>query len=299
MPSQQFEALIQVLKSRPRLADFSIPEQRVMFEEITSQFPLAEGTLCEPLRVGGLNAEWIAAPGASEDRVVYYLHGGGYAIGSVSTHRALVSRLSSAAGARFLVIDYRLAPENPFPAAVEDAVTGYRWLLSTGIEANRVVIAGDSGGGGLTMATLIDLHDAGDALPAAAVCMSPWVDLTCAGGSLDSLAEQDLVVTKQWLQMLAAAYLAGADARTPLASPLFADLRGLPPILLQVGSAEILLGEVTTLAERAEAAGVPVTLDVWEDMFHFWQAFASVLPEGQQAIDRAGEFMRQHTPGAR
>ncbi len=293
MPSDQFQAIVQVLKSRPRLSDFSIAEQRVMFEEITAQFPVV--ARCEPVHAAGVPGEWVIAPGARDDRVVYYLHGGGYCIGSLNTHRALASRLSAAAAAGSLVVDYRLAPEHPFPAAVEDTVSCYRWLLSTGIPSTRIVIAGDSGGGGLTIATLLALRDAGDALPAAAVCMSPWVDQTCSGEALDSLAGQDHVVTKEWLLMLADAYLDGADPRTPLASPLFADLTGLPPLLLQVGGAEILLGEITALAQRAEAAGVAVTLDVWEDMFHFWQVFAAVLPEGQQAIDRAGEFIAKHT----
>ncbi|MFQ5472964.1 MAG: alpha/beta hydrolase, partial [Dehalococcoidia bacterium] len=183
-----------------------------------------------------------------------------------------------------------------FPTAVDDAVAGYRWLLSTGVPSSRIVIAGDSGGGGLTMATLLALRDFGEPRPAAAVCMSPWVDLTCEGASLRQRADTDPVVTRQWLVTLAEAYLGGADAREPYASPVYADLAGLPPLLLQVGSAEILLDEIQELARRSEAAGVNVTLDVWDGMFHFWQAFASMLPEGQQALDRGGSFVAETVP---
>lgn len=296
MPSQQFEALVQMLRSRPRLADLTIAQQRVAFDELGSQLPVVGGTWGEPVSVGGVPGEWISAPGALNDRVVYYLRGGGYVIGSLASHRALISRVSLAAAARVLAIDYRSAPEHPFPAAVEDAVLGYRWLLATGVDPSQIVIAGDSGGGGLTIATLVALRDAEDRLPAAAVVMSPWVDLECTGASMTTVADADPIVTREWLTTFREAYLAGADPRAPLASPLYADLAGLPPLLIQGGSAEILLDDATRLAERAEAAGVDVTLDVWEHMFHFWQAFAFTLPEGQQALDRAGEFIRDHTP---
>jgi acetyl esterase/lipase len=175
-----------------------------------------------------------------------------------------------------LGVDYRLAPEHSFPAAVEDATAAYRWIISTGVNPTSVVIAGDSAGGGLTLATLIALRDAADPLPAAAICMSPWVDLECLG---ETLAQQ---------------YLGDADPRTPLAAPLYADLEGLPPILIQVGSAETLLDDATRIAKRAKAAGVEVSLDIWEDMIHGWQIFAPFLPEGQQALESIGTFIRTH-----
>ena len=294
MASEQLEAIIQGLRSRPQATDASFADQRAGFDEIASTFPVAEDVRCEAVDAGGVPAEWISTPGASNENVIYYLHGGGYCIGSISTHRELVSRLSRAAGARALSIDYRLAPEHPFPAAVEDATAGYRWLLSTGVDPARVVIAGDSAGGGLTVATLVALRDAGDPLPAAAVCLSPWVDMEGIGESMKTKAEADPIIQAEDLLKFAKAYLGDADPRTPLAAPLYADLTGLPPLLIQVGTAEVLLDDATRLAERARAAGVDVTLEPWEDMIHIWQFFAAMLPEGQQAIDRVGEFMRAH-----
>jgi acetyl esterase/lipase len=224
-----------------------------------------------------------------------YLHGGGYVVGSIATHRGLAGRLSQAAAARVLLVDYRLAPEHPFPAAVDDAAGAYRWLLAQGIEPARLVIAGDSAGGGLTIATLVALRDAGVPLPAAAVCLSPWVDLEGRGDSVTTKAAADPLVHKDMLVQLAAWYLAGADPRTQLAAPLYADLRHLPPLLIQVGTAEILLDDAIRLAEKATAAGVKVTLEPWEDMIHVWQLFAPMLPEGQKAIEGIGVFVRQHT----
>jgi acetyl esterase/lipase len=243
---------------------------------------------------GGVPAEWITTPEAVDERVIYYLHGGGYIMGSINTHREMISRLSRAAGGRALAIDYRLAPENPFPAAVEDSTGAYRWLLSTGVDPARLVIAGESAGGGLTVATLVALRDAGDALPTAAVCLSPWVDLECLGESMTTKAEIDPMAHREDILELAEAYLGDTHPRTPLAAPLYADLRGLPPLLIQVGTAEVLLDDSTRLAERARSAGVDVILEPWDDMFHMWHFFAAMLPEGQQAIDRIGEFIRKH-----
>jgi acetyl esterase/lipase len=227
--------------------------------------------------------------------VIYYLHGGGYTMGSISTHRELISRLSRAARARAFAIDYRLAPEDPFPAAVEDSTSAYRWLISSGVDPARLAIAGDSAGGGLTLATLVALRDKGDPLPAAAVCLSPWVDLEGLGESMTARDEVDPMVHRDSLLVAAKAYLGHADPHTPLAAPLYADLRGLPPLLIQVGTAETLFDDATRLAERARAAGVEVVVEPWDEMFHVWQFCASLLPEGQQAIDRIGEFVRKHT----
>jgi monoterpene epsilon-lactone hydrolase len=295
MASPQLQAIVKVLRSRPPLAELSIEEQRATFEALTSRFQPGEDVRCQRVDAGGVPAEWITAPEATDERVIYYLHGGGYTLGSINTHREMISRISRAAGARALAIDYRLAPENPFPAALEDATTAYRWLLSTGVDPARLVIAGDSAGGGLTVATLVALRDAGGPLPAAAVCLSPWVDLEGLGESMITKAEVDPMVPREAGLQWAKAYLGGAHPRTPLASPLYADLAGLPPLLIQVGTAETLLDDSTRLAERAKAAGVDVELEVWDDMIHVWQFFAAMLPEGQQAIDRIGEFIREHT----
>jgi acetyl esterase/lipase len=287
--------IVEVLRSRPAPAELTIEEQRAEFEALTSQFQPAEDVRCEPADAGGVPAEWITTPEALDERVIYYLHGGAYIMGSINTHREMISRLSRAARARALAIDYRLAPENPFPAAVEDSTDAYRWLVSTGVDPARLVIAGNSAGGGLTVATLVALRDAGDPLPAAAVCLSPWVDLEGLGESMTTRAEVDPMVQRDSLLQLAKAYLRDAHPRTPLAAPLYADLRGLPPLLIQVGTAEALLDDSTRLAERARAAGVDVILEPWDDMFHVWQFCAAMLPEGQQAIDRIGGFMRKHT----
>jgi monoterpene epsilon-lactone hydrolase len=294
MASRQLEAIVRVLRSGRALAELSIEEQRAAFDMLTSQFQPAEDVRCERVDAGGVPAEWITTPEAAHERAIYYLHGGAYVMGSINTHREMISRLSRAAGARALAIEYRLAPENPFPAAVEDSTAAYRWLLSTGVDPARLVIAGDSAGGGLTMATLVALRDAGDPLPAAAVCLSPWVDMEGLGGSMITRAEADPMTQRESLLQTAKAYLGDAHPRTPLAAPLYADLRGLPPLLIQVGTAETLLDDATRLAERAKSAGVDVALEVWDDMFHVWQFFAGMLPEGQQAIDRIGEFIRKH-----
>ncbi|HVN63094.1 MAG TPA: alpha/beta hydrolase, partial [Candidatus Binataceae bacterium] len=209
-----------------------------------------------------------------------------------NTHRALAGRISRASAARVLLIDYRLAPENPFPAAVEDAVAGYKWLLAQGQKPARLAIAGDSAGGGLTVAALVAIRDAKLPLPAAGVCLSPWVDLEGVGETMTSNDATDPMVHKEPLVDMAKLYLGGKDPRTPLAAPLYADLAGLPPMLIQVGGAETLLDDSRRIAERARKAGVNVTLEPWDDMIHVWQMFAPILDEGQKAIERIGEFVR-------
>jgi monoterpene epsilon-lactone hydrolase len=295
MASSELQVIIDAFRSRPNMADLSIEEQRAQMESNLTQFELPTDVHCEPIDAGGIPAEWITTPGVNTERVICYLHGGGYVLGSINTHRELASRLSRAAKARVLILDYRLAPENPFPAALDDSTAAYRWLLSVGVNPARLVIAGESAGGGLTVATLVALRDAGEPLPAAGICLSPWVDLECLGESMVTKAEIDPVVTRDLVLALAKAYLGDTDPCTPLASPLYADLTGLPPLLIQVGTAECLFDDAMRLADRARAAGVDVTLEPWDDMIHMWHMFAAILPEGQQAIDRIGEFIREHT----
>jgi len=273
----------------------NIEKMRANMVEMNRRFVAPPGTRLEPVRAGGVPAEWIAAPGADDSRTVLYLHGGGYVIGSIVTHRCLVAGIAAASGCRALALDYRLAPEHAFPAAVDDATAAYRWLLEQGTVPSRVVIAGDSAGGGLTIATLLALRDAGTPLPAAGVCLSPWVDLEGTGDSLRTRADQDPMVRADGLHSMARMYLAGADPRAPLASPVHADLRGLPPLLIQVGDAETLLDDSTRLAARAKAAGVDVELEVWPEMVHVFQAFAPMLPEGRDAIARIGAYVRART----
>jgi phosphinothricin tripeptide acetyl hydrolase len=227
--------------------------------------------------------------------VVLYLHGGGYVIGSPPSHRHLAAAIAGAAAANALLLDYRLAPEHPYPAAVEDATAAYRWLLARGIAPGSVVIAGDSAGGGLTVATLLALREARVPLPAAGVCISPWVDLTCSGGSYVTKAAADPIVGRAGVEQMARAYLGSTAPREPLASPLFADLRGLPPLLIHVGSEEVLLDDSVQLAERARAAGVDTTLEVYERMIHVWHWFLPMLDEAQTAVEAIGRFARRHT----
>jgi acetyl esterase/lipase len=266
--------------------------RRQLIEDMTVGAPLPDGTVHTPVDAGGVASEWVEVPEGSSTATILYLHGGGYTIGSMRTHRALVARLAAASVARGLTIDYRLGPEHPFPAAVEDAVSAYRWLVRGGADPATVVVAGDSAGGGLTVALLLALRDAGEPLPAAGVCISPWTDLACTGESMTTRAAADPMVQRDGLRQMAAAYLAGADPRTPLASPLYAELHGLPPLLVHVGSAETLLDDATRLAEKARAAGVRVDLEVWDDMIHVWHAFAPLLPEAGDAIARVGGWVR-------
>ena len=260
---------------------------------IETQAP--EGVTCTPVEAGGVSAEWSVAAGVDETKVVLYVHGGGYVMGSAGSHRDVTGRLSKASGARVLSLNYRLAPEHLFPAPVDDAVAAYRWLLAQGISPGNIAVAGDSAGGGLAIATLLALRDAGEPLPAAGIGISPWVDMEGTGESMTTRAAVDPVVQKEGLLGMAKLYLGDADPKNPLAAPLHADLAGLPPLLLQVGDAETLLDDSTRLAEKARAAGVDVTLKVWDEMPHVWHLFAPILPEGRQAIDEIGSFFQART----
>ena len=249
----------------------------------------------ERTRWAGLNAEWITprelVP-ADDGTILLYLHGGAYLFGSLEEYRDLVSRIASAAQARALVIAYRLAPEHPFPAAAEDALAAYTALLDSGIDAKRIVIAGDSAGGGLTASLLVTLRDRGLPLPAGAALISPWVDLAARGGSLEKNHPHDYF-TPRLVERWANTVLAGADATDPRASPGRAALQGLPPMLVQIGGAEMILDQVVAFAERAKAAGVDVKLRVWEDCFHDWLVFAALLDDARRAIDELGAFVRE------
>jgi len=293
MASAELKMILDYVRSNPVAAEGSIEQRRSEFQSALAQFQPAADVVRQAVDAGGVPAEWITAPGAQQEKVIYYLHGGGYTMGSISTHREVASRLSRAAGARALLIDYRLAPENRFPAALEDAKAGYRWLLSTGVKPIKLVIAGESAGGGLTVATLMTLRDSQVPLPAAGICMSPWVDMECLGKSIVTKSSIDPIVRQNDLKMYAKAYLGDGDRRTPLAAPIYGNLKGLPPLLIQVGTAEILFDDATRLAERARLDGVDVVFEPWEEMIHMWHMYP-MLPEGNQAIERIAEFMRNH-----
>jgi acetyl esterase/lipase len=227
-----------------------------------------------------------------------YLHGGGYIMGSPNTHRSLAGEVSRAAQAAVLLVDYRLAPEHPFPAAVEDGVAWYRWLLGQGFAPRQLAIAGDSAGGGLVVATLVSARDQKLPMPAAAVCISPWSDMTCSNESYKTRAEADPLVGSGGIGDMAKLYLQSADPKNVLASPNFASLRSLPPLLIHVGRDEVLLDDSIKLDQKAKADGVNSTLEIWEDMIHVWHAFHPMLPEGKQAITRVGEFLREQWTAA-
>jgi acetyl esterase/lipase len=293
MASPQLQILVEMLRQRPE-GERTVPEIREGFEELARElFPAPADVKTEGVDAGGVPVEWVAVPESDPENVVFYLHGGGYFIGSLNTHREFISRLCRVTRARALNVGYRLAPENPFPAAVEDAVAAWRWLLGQGANAQRTIIAGDSAGGGLTVCALVAIRDAGLPLPAAAVCISPWTDMENSGESMTSKADADPIIQKEFIDQATAHYIQNSDPRNPLASPIYADLSGLPPILIHVGENETLLDDSARLAERAKAAGMDVTLEVWDEMIHVWHIFAAILPEGQQAIDRIGEWVRE------
>ncbi|MGO9265418.1 MAG: alpha/beta hydrolase [Candidatus Binataceae bacterium] len=294
MASEQLNKVLEIIRSVPAAKpDTTVGQMRGAMEKVAER--VAKDVTCEPVTAGGVPAEWIVAPGAAQERVILYLHGGGYVMGSINTHRAMIARISRAAQAKALALDYRLAPEHPFPAAVEDAAAAYRWLLAQGYKPGKIVISGDSAGGGLVLATLLALRDAQTPLPAAAVPISAWSDMEGTGASMKTRASKDPMVANGSLLDMAKVYVGNADRRNPLASPLHGDYRGLPPMLMQVGDAEILLDDSTRVAEKAKAAGVKVDLEVWPEMVHVWHVYAKILPEGQQAIDRIGRYVIEHT----
>jgi monoterpene epsilon-lactone hydrolase len=295
MTATQLDGLVTLLRSRAAPPDYDVAQARERFEKTAVFLGGAPDAKCEKVDAGGVPAEWVMAPGCDTGRAILYLHGGGYAIGSLNTHRRLAYDISAASAAKVLLIDYRLAPEHPFPAAIDDAASAWRWLLQQGFAANRMAIAGDSAGGGLTIATLVNLRDKKLGLPACAVAISPWVDLEGLGNSLTTRSAQDPMVQKDGLLWMAKMYLNGKDARTPLAAPLHADLKGLPPTLVQVGTAETLLDDAIRIAEKMHAAGVDARLAIWPNMLHVFPLFAPILSEGRDGCIEIGTFIRSKT----
>ncbi len=294
MPSQELTDFIELIANGPVVTDGTIEEQRASLAAMLEGLPLPEKVTVNEVQVGDMSADWVAMPNSANGRVVLYLHGGGYVMGSRRTHRELASRIALEAAARVLVLEYRLAPEHPFPAAVDDATAAYRWLRKQGIAASSIAIAGDSAGGGLTLATLLALRDAGDTLPACAVCLSPWTDLEGTGASAQPGGADDPMITIAGLRDTAKTY-AGNELRNPLAAPLYGNFKGLPPLLIQVGTREVLLDDSTRVADKARAAGVPVRLEIEEGAHHVWQATPH-LPEAKDAVKRIGVFVRERIP---
>jgi phosphinothricin tripeptide acetyl hydrolase len=298
MVSEQIQGIITMLRTTAAdrgEVEMTVDQWREAYDGLGAMIPVRDGVPVVATDAGGVPAEWV---GEDQDGpVVVYLHGGGYCIGSLDSHRSMLTHLAAAIEGRVLAVGYRLAPEHPHPAALDDAVTAYRHVLACGVPADRVAIAGDSAGGGLTLATLVALRDAGDPCPAAGVCLSPWVDLTQSGATISTKADVDPMVRGDDLGRWAAAYRGRGASDAPAVSPLFADLRGLPPLHIEVGTAEVLLDDARRVAAAARAAGVEVSLHEAEDMIHVWHFFAGVVPEADEGIARVAGFIATRARG--
>jgi epsilon-lactone hydrolase len=297
MADPEVVALRELLAQRPRPA--SIAERREGFDAFARVFPTAADIAVEKVDANSIEAEWTNAPGYDEYRAVLYLHGGGYVIGSLDSHRHVASEIARDLGARTLALHYRLAPEHPFPTAVEDAVAGYMFLLEQGYMPEGIAIAGDSAGGGLVVAALVALRVAGLPQPSCGWCISPWVDMEGVGASMTTKAAEDPIVQKEPLLEMSKWYLNGADPRSELAAPIYADLRGIAPLFIQVGAAETLLDDAIRLAAAAGAADVPVKLEIWPEMPHVWHLFHPRLAAGRRAITAGANFIRAAMDGKR
>jgi acetyl esterase/lipase len=296
MPSIRSRVFYWFLKHYASRADknATLQQRRVILEDGARNLPMPPNVEVQQTTVGNIAAEWLRPVGTTDNRAVLYLHGGAYTMGSCTTHRALASRIAIASQTPALLPEFRLAPEYPFPAALEDGVAIYRWLIEQGISPQKIVVAGDSSGGGLAIALTVLLRDKDVPLPAAITCLSPWADLELTGESLTTRAQVDPMCSLEESQYHAVHYIGKHDARAPLLSPIYADLHGLPPILIQVGDREILLSDAIRLTQRARKDGVDAELEVWDGMWHVWHLFARYVPEGQRAIDKIGAFIRKY-----
>ncbi|MBA9071084.1 acetyl esterase/lipase [Methylobacterium sp. RAS18] len=283
------------LAANPRPADLA--ERRARVDALAADYALPPDVRVEPIDAHGVPAEWTSTPTADGERVILFLHGGGYVSGSLKSHRHMVAQAGREALARTLALGYRLAPEHPFPAALDDALTGYRFLLASGIAPARIALAGESAGGGLALATALSLREAGLPLPGCLWLSSPWVDLALTGASMESKAAVDPLLSRTYLSELASLYLNGADALGPLVSPINADLAGLPPMLIQVGSAETLLDDSVRLAAVAGATDIAVHLEVWPHMIHAWHLFYQDVADGRRSLASAGSFIESCLDG--
>ncbi|MFP7298336.1 alpha/beta hydrolase [Neobacillus niacini] len=298
MPSVRsyfFKKGIKAGAKRLRLEEKKIDESREVIDSFGRKFSkLPKNCQVEKTQIEGIYAEWISNKHAKGDMVILYLHGGGYGYCSADTHRSLAARVMIEAGVKVLLPEYRLAPEHPFPAAIEDTLTIYRWLLKQGYDSSKIIFAGDSAGGGLSAATTLALRDQSEPLPGALVCLSPWVDLTSQGESYSKNSDKDPYLRSELVRLTAQNYAAGESLDNELISPVFADLRGFPPMFIQVGSIEILLSDAQLLAEKARMSGVEVQLKVWKGMWHVWQ-ISNKLPEAKKAVKEIGDFIRKYS----
>ncbi|WNM63146.1 alpha/beta hydrolase [Candidatus Nitrospira neomarina] len=294
MPSSDLGLVLELLALQREQEMSSIEERRLIYDSAESAFSDESPQLVEDVVANGVSTEWIPGPiDSSNNHVVLYAHGGGYNLGSPRSHRHLAAAIGREALASVIVPDYRLAPEHACPGAIEDVVSVFQWLLASGVRSDQIVFAGDSAGGGLIVSAMLALKDAGLEMPAGGVCISPWVDLTGTAQTYITYAERDPTLRSRDLARMASSYLGGMDSRDPAASPMFGDLRGLPPLLIHVGTEEILLDDARGLARRAENDGVKVTLEEWSGMFHVWHWYFPLLQEGCRAIESIGGFIKE------
>ncbi len=269
----------------------TIEENRARSASTANLMRIPKGVTVTDVNIDGLHSKWISPSATNSRKVILHLHGGGYVTGGADSHLMMCIPMAQTLQTKILLPEYRLAPEHPFPSAVDDAVKVYRWLLAQGDLPKEIIISGDSAGGGLSLATVQALRAAGDPLPAAIVCMSPWTDLTFTGQSHITKAEADPVLLTDVLREWAACYAETETPNNPLISPIYADFHNFPPMLIQVGSEEVLLDDARMLAEKAKSAGVDVTLKVWDDLWHVWPALGDLLPESKKAFEEIGEFI--------
>jgi monoterpene epsilon-lactone hydrolase len=293
MEQGEIDTIRAVLSAKPRPIGWV--ERRQRLDEVGSVWPAATDVKLEPVDLGGVPGEWSSVAGSDASHVLMFFHGGGYCSGSIRSHRRLVTEAGRSAGIRTLAVGYRLAPEHPFPAAMEDALTAWKFLRQQGIAARHIAVGGDSAGGGLAVVLNNRLRDADEQLPGCMWLVSPWTDLTMSGSTLITKDGVDPIIHKGYLGELADAYVPpGMGRKDPRLSPLYADLKGLPPMLVQVGSAETLLEDATRFAAAAGAADVSVTLEIWPHMIHAWPMWNAGLKPGRSALAHAGTFMRAH-----
>ncbi len=293
MSNPEIDAIRALLAAAPRPA--SLPERRARLDALGARYAIPSDVEITPISANGVDAEWTRTPQADPSRVLLFLHGGGYISGSIASHRHLAAEAGRQAHARTLALGYRLAPENPFPAALEDTLAAYRFLLAQGTNPTKIALGGESAGGGLALAAMLSLRDSNEPLPACAWLSSPWTDLAQTGATMQTKAADDPLIQKPYLDDLSAQYRNGADAKNPLISPLHANLQNLPPLLIQVGAAETLLNDSTRLAEAAGQANTQVTLEIWPDMIHAFTLFYQQVTAAREALHQVGAFIKSHT----
>ena len=295
MVSKQMENIIKQFRKWQDTPRANTVESLRKALDLMASFPkIAKDVKIEKVNINGIHAEWITTPNINKNNVLLYFHGGAYIGGSIRNSREFCSRISRSTGVSVLNVDYRLAPEYPFPSALEDSINTYKWLLKTGFLPENIIFGGDSAGGGLVIATMVKLNETKIKLPTAAFCLSPWVDLALKGETMESKKDIDPFVTKEVLEMAVSCYLKDVDTLNPLASPLYANLEGLPPLFIQVGTSELLFDDSIRLAQQAKNVGNDVQLKIWEDMIHVFSLLGTNIPEVQDANEEIVEFIKQY-----